>query len=765
MLIPPTINNLEDLKAFLNRELSGLDNRINTLDRGRGSIKLLAPLNANGFSIKNIPGPQREPNNAITKSEASSLSPIPHSGTHENGGSDEIDVTGLSGLLADGQNPLDHASAHENGGGDKINVGGLSGLLANLQGTLDHTHQSAGGGVGGKIDHSLALNNLGDNDHNQYLLTDCSNDPLTGDLEILKPDPESKLTDTGDGNNTRLVRSNINGAAQRFNTVLSVAGVGNALKFDGSQYMDISTVVSDIQNLTIGTILLWVRTSDVTPVAVGTLFSAADAGDNNSFYIIYLHPAGKIWNACFENGVTKYNRNFTGAPALSDNTWHQIVIVQDGIQPVLYQDGVKYDTFAFVENDPTCYLNDINDIDSVRFANRVNLGSGVQYFTGDIDEVAIWGRVLSDNDASDLWNGGSGLKTDKDTNFPTDGGSMGTDLLAVWDIDELAMNTAPGGTDIEDTSANTNHGTAEASMVDGDFITGKINTIGSDNEKSGWKLQDGTNTGEAGILTIGDDNVRTIIKGGNVANTGIRFNLNALEIAQFNSNGTLIIDNTDPTAQQLILRAAPGVSENIIELRDSDDNIWFKIDPNFNVFIGSPTIYLAIESDGDAFWVGAGTGVPYGHMYVDGTQSIIVALTLNTPAEVKDDGTTSVDDGWLAGDLNEITFPTGGTEHYITITKPGVYSINWNISFRMITGAANTQIHGGLAVDGVAIRDKCEAHRTISNNTDTGNMAGSCMVDLPNGDEKLSLWMENTTNSNDAEVDHGSLIPVMVGGT
>lgn len=186
---------------------------------------------------------------------------------------------------------------------------------------------------------------------------------------------------------------------------------------------------------------------------------------------------------------------------------------------------------------------------------------------------------------------------------------------------------------------------------------------------------------------------------------------------------------------------------------------------------GAPSHYLNVDTSadsGDTWWVGSGSGLPYGHMYVDGTQVIRVALTMNTPAEIEGDGTggtAAAEDGWLGGDLNLVTFPTGGTEHYIAVTKAGVYHVNWNISFTMVTGAANTQIHAGLAVDGVAIRDKCEAHRTISNNSDTGNMAGSCMVDLPNGNEELSLWMENTTNNNDANVNHGSLVAVMVGGT
>lgn len=48
------------------------------------------------------------------------------------------------------------------------NVDGLPGKLADLQSPLDHTHQSSGSGVGGKLDHGLALDGLLDDDHTQY---------------------------------------------------------------------------------------------------------------------------------------------------------------------------------------------------------------------------------------------------------------------------------------------------------------------------------------------------------------------------------------------------------------------------------------------------------------------------------------------------------------------------------------------------------------------------------------------------------------------
>lgn len=46
--------------------------------------------------------------------------PAAHAASHQNGGSDEISVAGLSGLLADSQTPLAHAASHKDGGSDVL---------------------------------------------------------------------------------------------------------------------------------------------------------------------------------------------------------------------------------------------------------------------------------------------------------------------------------------------------------------------------------------------------------------------------------------------------------------------------------------------------------------------------------------------------------------------------------------------------------------------------------------------------------------------
>jgi len=72
---------------------------------------------------------------------------IAHKASHQNGGSDEVNVAGLSGALADEQpsswagvsgkpstfTPSAHKASHQNGGSDEINVAGLSGALADEQ--------------------------------------------------------------------------------------------------------------------------------------------------------------------------------------------------------------------------------------------------------------------------------------------------------------------------------------------------------------------------------------------------------------------------------------------------------------------------------------------------------------------------------------------------------------------------------------------------------------------------------------------------------
>lgn len=63
-----------------------------------------------------------------------------HAAQHEAGKSDELEVDGLSGHLADAQTPDDHAARHQLGGTDQLSLGGLSGQAASPQIPLTHSN-------------------------------------------------------------------------------------------------------------------------------------------------------------------------------------------------------------------------------------------------------------------------------------------------------------------------------------------------------------------------------------------------------------------------------------------------------------------------------------------------------------------------------------------------------------------------------------------------------------------------------------------------
>ena len=57
----------------------------------------------------------------------------PSGSTYEHGGSEELDLTGMSGLLATPQTPTAHKTSHQAGGTDQLSIDGLSGRAQNAQ--------------------------------------------------------------------------------------------------------------------------------------------------------------------------------------------------------------------------------------------------------------------------------------------------------------------------------------------------------------------------------------------------------------------------------------------------------------------------------------------------------------------------------------------------------------------------------------------------------------------------------------------------------
>ena len=100
---PRLIPNSPDLMAQLQTHLDLIWNELEA-QKGVGgkTIRLLGPIDMKGMPIQNM----------------TPSMPMKHSGAHQNGGNDELTVTGLSGLLGDDQTPF--LMAADQRGGAKL---------------------------------------------------------------------------------------------------------------------------------------------------------------------------------------------------------------------------------------------------------------------------------------------------------------------------------------------------------------------------------------------------------------------------------------------------------------------------------------------------------------------------------------------------------------------------------------------------------------------------------------------------------------------
>lgn len=91
--------------------------------------------------------------------------------------------------------------------------------------------------------------------------------------------------------------------------------------------------------------------------------------------------------------------NVTPTQAFSTTEWHHAVVTQTGTTYVLYLDGSQSATGATAQGVNT----------GVSVGSFIGAYNATSYpFTGEIDEVCIWNRVLSSTEVSSLYNAGVG---------------------------------------------------------------------------------------------------------------------------------------------------------------------------------------------------------------------------------------------------------------------------------------------------------------------------------------------------------------------
>ena len=317
---------------------------------------------------------------------------------------------------------------------------------------------------------------------------------------------------SGNGNN-----GTINGATW------STGKSGGGLSFDGGDgdYMIRTNPSSGLKPSSEVAIAAWIKTG-ATDTGGAEVVSMGDS------YALRVEKDGNI-RFFYYNGSGYKSVRTTGVNVL-DGAWHHIVGQKTGTALQVYVDGGSQVT---TDNTGTILYTLGTDL----FIGRHGKGGTDYDFNGSIDEVRIYNRALSNQEAQDLYNTTSTVVTNG--------------LQSLYVLDEGS------GTIANDVSGNGNNGTINGATWstgksggglsfdgDGDYVTKTNPSSGlkpsSEVAIAAWIKTGATDSGGAEVVSMGDSYALRVEKDGNIR----FFYYNGSGYKSVRTTGVNVLDNT-----------------------------------------------------------------------------------------------------------------------------------------------------------------------------------------------------------------------------
>lgn len=203
--------------------------------------------------------------------------------------------------------------------------------------------------------------------------------------------------------------TNLTGTATGFSNVQST-------QYDGMDaYVDCSSAAGSISADNEGTVSIWVKPNDIV---------------SNQSVVCFTNPAltrryiGMGLNSTHNFYVDMRTSSFStsgffvyaNVNPFSVGVWTHLALVQDGVSPQLYVDGVAVAQTFLVPNNDQKWLNDMVGFNTINIGRFLTSDLNQNYFDGLIDEVSYFSSALSSSDMLSIYN--SGVPTDL-TQFST----------------------------------------------------------------------------------------------------------------------------------------------------------------------------------------------------------------------------------------------------------------------------------------------------------------------------------------------------------
>lgn len=185
-----------------------------------------------------------------------------------------------------------------------------------------------------------------------------------------------------------------------------VAGkLNNALQFNGAtQYVNFTnTSLASFERTEAHSYEFWIKTATI-PSTYGNILGRYDATNVRGF-TIYIDNLPKV--VFLEaNAVSNYLQVRTSATNVVNGSWHHIIVTYDGSSSSagvkIYIDGVSQTVDVPKDN--------LGGTSITAESFKIGKDSANNYFTGNLDEVTIYNKVLSQSDVSYRYNSGLGTE-------------------------------------------------------------------------------------------------------------------------------------------------------------------------------------------------------------------------------------------------------------------------------------------------------------------------------------------------------------------
>jgi hypothetical protein len=185
----------------------------------------------------------------------------------------------------------------------------------------------------------------------------------------------------------------INGG-QAFSATTGIDIPDNASEFDWNQTANFSFE-------------FWMKTSTTSTMVIMGRHRKSDDFTDRAKWWVGTDDSGIATFSLQDNNATPKLFEISGGTPLSDNAWHHVIAVRDGSaqQNRLYVDGVRVNDVA--TNYANSFAADVPTQISVGYWDRDNVSANYYHFIGELDEVAIFNKAITDAEAVTFFNIGA----------------------------------------------------------------------------------------------------------------------------------------------------------------------------------------------------------------------------------------------------------------------------------------------------------------------------------------------------------------------